>query len=531
MYSVLIRGGKVVDGSGQAAFRADVAVQDDRIVEVGVGLSGPAEKIIDADGLVVAPGFIDIHSHSDGTIFDHPLSDSKLLQGVTSEVIGNCGIGAFPVKAKYKEELIHYMEIHEFTFPSAGVSWEDFDQYVDVLAGLGLGPNLLPLVAHGNLRGAVMGFDDREPTAAEQAEMEQLLAAALERGAWGMSTGLIYPPGSFAQTEELISLSRILAQYKAIFTSHIRGESGTLRQSLEEVIRIGRESGARIEISHLKAMGKPQWGLGKECLKRLEAARTEGVDIAADQYPYEASSTSLTALVPQWAHSGGVGELLRRLESPELSHRIKEEIAREMSVRGGPERVQVAGVASAKNAKVASGKTIAQLAELWSMSPVDTVIRLILEEDGAVGAVYFSMSEEDMKAILADSHVAVGSDGRGMKAETDSGKATHPRSYGTFPRVIGRFVREGVLPLERAVYKMTGLPAERLRLSNRGFIRPGYAADVTVFDPVTVADQADFANPHQYPVGIEYVLVNGQLAAKDGRLTGQAAGRVLRKRL
>jgi N-acyl-D-amino-acid deacylase len=202
-----------------------------------------------------------------------------------------------------------------------------------------------------------------------------------------------------------------------------------------------------------------------------------------------------------------------------------------MSVRGGPERVQVAGVASAKNAKVASGKTIAQLAELWSMSPVDTVIRLILEEDGAVGAVYFSMSEEDMKAILADSHVAVGSDGRGMKAETDSGKATHPRSYGTFPRVIGRFVREGVLPLERAVYKMTGLPAERLRLSNRGFIRPGYAADVTVFDPVTVADQADFANPHQYPVGIEYVLVNGQLAAKDGRLTGQAAGRVLRKRL
>jgi N-acyl-D-amino-acid deacylase len=326
MYSVLIRGGKVVDGSGQAAFRADVAVQDDRIVEVGVGLSGPAEKIIDADGLVVAPGFIDIHSHSDGTIFDHPLSDSKLLQGVTSEVIGNCGIGAFPVKAKYKEELIHYMEIHEFTFPSAGVSWEDFDQYVDVLAGLGLGPNLLPLVAHGNLRGAVMGFDDREPTAAEQAEMEQLLAAALERGAWGMSTGLIYPPGSFAQTEELISLSRILAQYKAIFTSHIRGESGTLRQSLEEVIRIGRESGARIEISHLKAMGKPQWGLGKECLKRLEAARTEGVDIAADQYPYEASSTSLTALVPQWAHSGGVGELLRRLESLSFPTALKKRL-------------------------------------------------------------------------------------------------------------------------------------------------------------------------------------------------------------
>jgi len=530
MYSVLIRGGKVIDGSGKTAFVADVALRDDRIVEVGVGLSESATEIVNADNLVVAPGFIDIHSHTDGTIFTHPLSDSKLLQGVTSEVIGNCGIGAFPVNSKYKEELFRYLEIHEFSFPSTGIGWENLNQYTETLEGLGLGPNLLPLVAHGTLRCAVMGFDDREPTATELREMEHLLMVALESGAWGMSTGLIYPPGSFAKTEELIDLSQVLSRYKRIFTSHIRGESAALRQSLAEAIRIGEESGVRVEISHLKAMGKPQWGLGKECLTCLESARAAGIDIAADQYPYEASSTSLTTLVPQWAHSGGVGELLKRLIAPELSECIKKEIAHEMEVRGGANRIQITGVASSKNAAVVSGKTIAQIADMWNLNPVEVVIQLLLEEEGAVSAVYFSMLEDDVKAILADSHVAVGSDGRGMNRNTGRGLATHPRSYGTFPRVLGHFVREGVLPLERAVYKMTGLPSERLGLHRRGLIKAGYAADLTLFDPTTIADRADFANPHQYPEGVEYVFVNGKLAAKGGILTGVTAGKVLKRK-
>jgi len=528
---VLIRGGLVVDGTGRPGCRADVALEEGRIAEIGAKLSGPARQVIEADGLVVAPGFIDIHSHSDGSVFAHPLSESKVLQGVTSEVVGNCGIGAFPVTPEQKEELLGYLKIHEFVFAPAGITWTDLGEYARAVEALGPGPNIIPLVAHGALRSAAMGFEDREPAAAELTRMEELLAQALEQGAWGLSTGLIYPPGSFARTDELIALARVLARYGALYASHIRGESGTLLTALDEAIAIGAASGARVEVSHLKALGRPQWGQGKECLARLAAARARGVDVGADQYPYEASSTSLTALVPQWAHSGGAGELLKRLAAPELRERLETEIEREMLVRGGPERVLIAGVGSAKNAGV-SGQTLAQIAQGWGLSPAAAVVRLLLEEKAAVGAVYFSMAEDDVEAILADERVAVGSDGRGMNAEADAGEATHPRSYGTFARVLGRYVREkGLLSLETAVYKMTGLPAERLRLTDRGRLRPGLAADVTVFDPAQVADRADFANPHRYATGIEYVFVNGCPIVAAGRLTGRAGGRVLRKDL
>lgn len=530
MAEVIIRNGLVVDGTGGQGYRADVVVQEDKIVEIGARLSTPAKRTIDADGLVIAPGFIDIHSHSDGSIFAHPLSESKILQGVTSEVVGNCGISAFPVAPAHMEELVGYLKIHEFLFSQEDITWTDFKDYAHALERHGLGPNFLPLVGHGSLRGAVMGFEDREPTADELASMEGLLTQMLDQGAWGMSTGLIYPPGSFAKADELVALSRVLADYDALYSSHIRGESSTLLEALDEAIYIGANSGAKVEVSHLKAMGRPQWGQGRECLARLAKAREQGVDIGADQYPYEASSTSLTALIPQWAHSGGARELLKRLNAPELRERLEAEIQREMTVRGGPERVLIAGVGSAKNANL-SGQTLEQIAKLWGVSPVAAVMRLLGEEEAAVGAVYFSMATEDVEAILADRQVAVGSDGRGMNAETDAGKATHPRSYGTFVRVLGRYVREKkLLTLETAVYKMTGLPALRLSLGDRGHLKVGSAADITIFDPVRVIDVADFVNPHQYARGVEYVFVNGSLAVVSGRLTGNMAGRVLRKR-
>ncbi|HHY36862.1 MAG TPA: D-aminoacylase [Firmicutes bacterium] len=528
MYTVLIKDGEVFDGTGREAFRADIALQGDRIAAIGPEIMEPAELVIDAGGLAVAPGFIDIHTHTDATIFSCPLSTSKLLQGVTSEVIGNCGVGAFPVNPKYKGELLEYLKIHGFSFPSQGITWKDLAGYTAALAELALGPNLLPLVAHGALRGAVVGFGNQKPTATMQARMEQLLAAALEQGAWGLSAGLIYPPGSFADTEELIGLARVVKDYDGIFSLHIRGESQSLRQSLEEAIRIAGESGARVQVSHLKAMGRPQWGMGRECLARLQQARAAGIDIGADQYPYAASSTSLTALVPQWAHSGGVGQLLQRLADPELVGRIKEEIAREISLRGGPERIKITGVASWPTADMVVGKTLDQIAAAWKLSPAAAVVRLLQEEKGVVNAVYFSMEEEDVKTILASENVGVGSDGSGMARE--KGKTTHPRSFGTFPRVIGPCVREGVLTLALAVYKMTGLNARRLGLKDRGLLRPGFAADLTLFDPATVCDRADFSDPQQYPAGIEYVLVNGRLAVCRGALTGVAAGRVLLKK-
>jgi N-acyl-D-amino-acid deacylase len=353
---------------------------------------------------------------------------------------------------------------------------------------------------------------------------------ALQQGAWGMSTGLIYPPGSFAKTEEVIALSRILARRGALYTSHIRGEGDTVLESLEEAVRIGRESGARVQISHLKALGQRNWGRGREALARLEAARRSGVDVGADQYPYTATSTSLSAVVPAWAHAGGVVELLGRLADPALAERLRGEIGQLLQARGGPSRVTICRAASERNAHL-SGKTLAAIAQTWNLEPESAVIRLLTEERGTVSAVYFVLADEDVDAILAADWVAVGSDGRGMSATHDADTATHPRSYGTFPRVLGRYVRErGLLSLPTAVRKMTSVPAGRLGLVDRGAVRPGYAADLVLFDPATIRDRSDFQHPHQYAVGVEHVFVNGRPVVRDGRLSGETSGRVLRRR-
>lgn len=518
-----------MDGSGRPPFRANVAIENDQIRSIGPEVRESAEQAVEADGLILAPGFIDIHSHTDGTIFKHPLSESKILQGVTTEVVGNCGSGYFPVNPQRGDLLVGYVKMLDFHLPPEGVDWTDFGGYARRLEKLNLGINLAPLVAHGSLRIAVMGADERAPSAAELEEMEALLAKLLQQGAWGLSTGLIYPPGSFAQTEELIALGKVLARFGALYTSHIRGESGTLLQALDEAIRIGREGGPRVEISHLKALGKDFWGQGKEILAKLEKARREGVDIMADQYPYEATSTSLTAMVPAWAQAGGVDELLKRLAAPELRDRLRREILQAMNTRGGPERVLIASLGSSGGAGL-SGKTIAQIAALWNCPPEEAVIRLLLREKATAMAVYFSLSEKDVETIMASEQVAVGSDGQGMNADEDAAATTHPRSYGTFARVLSRYVREqGILSLPAAVYKMTGLPAARLGLRERGLLKPGYAADLVLFDPARIQDRADFQNPHQYAAGIVHVWVNGVQAVKDGKLSGNAPGRVLRK--
>ena len=530
MFSFLIRGAQVIDGSKGEPFRGDIAVENGMITEVSPSIKGGAKTVIEADGLVAAPGFIDIHSHTDLSIFKHPLAESKALQGVTTEVIGNCGIGAFPVNDERKSVLIDYLRMHDFHLPSDGLSWNNFTQYADQLDRIGLGLNLAPLVAHGALRIAVLGAEDRVPGDRELERMKSLLTDSLEQGAWGLSTGLIYPPGSFAKTEELVDLAKIVADYEAIYTSHIRGEGATLMEALDEAIHIGKKSGVKVEVSHLKAMGRDNWGRGKAALLKLEKARQSGVDIAADQYPYEATSTSLTALVPSWAHTGGVDELLRRLASPETAKRLQAEILREMNQRGGPSRIVIAEMGSAKNVGL-SAKNVSQIAELWQCAPERAVMRLLLEEKAAVGAVYFSLSDEDVAAILSSDQVSVGSDGTGMKAEDDFGKSTHPRSYGTFPRILGVYAREkGTLSLAKAIYKMTGLAASRPGLKNRGLIKPGFTADLVLFDPLTIQDRSTFDHPHQYAIGVVYTWVNGCPTVREGIITGNTPGRVLRKR-
>jgi len=530
MSSFLIRGARVIDGSNREPFRGDIAVDNGMITEVSPSIKGRGKTVIEADGLVAAPGFIDIHSHTDLTIFKHPLAESKALQGVTTEVVGNCGIGAFPVNDDRRAALTDYLKMHEFHLPSDGLSWNHLTQYADQLDRIGLGLNLAPLVAHGALRIAVLGAEDRIPSDQELEKMKALLADSLEQGAWGLSTGLIYPPGSFAKTEELVDLAKILARYEALYTSHIRGEGATLIEALDEAIAIGKKSGVRVEVSHLKAMGKDNWGRGKEALSKLEKARQSGVDIAADQYPYEATSTSLTALVPSWAHAGGISELLKRLASPETTERLQTEILREMNHRGGPSRIVIAEIGSAKNFEL-SGKNVSQIAELWNCAPEIAVMRLLLEEKAVVGAVYFSLSDEDVDAILSSDQVSVGSDGMGMKTEEDLGKSTHPRSYGTFARILGFYTRErGILSVAKAIYKMTGLTAGRMDLRNRGFIEPGFTADLVLFDPLTIQDRSTFDHPHQYATGVVHTWVNGCPTVQEGRITGNTPGRVLRKR-
>jgi N-acyl-D-amino-acid deacylase len=531
MHAFLIRGATVVDGSGGPPVQADVALEGERIKACEARIAAAGREVIDGDGLVLSPGFIDIHSHTDMTIFHHPLAESKVLQGVTLDVTGNCGIGPFPVNPDRKGMLFDYLRVLDFLAPPGGVDWTDFTQYADRLDRLGLGINLAPLAAHGALRIAAMGSENRPPTPDELGHMEALLDTLLAEGAWGMSTGLIYPPGSYARTEELIALATVLSRHGALYTSHIRGESATLDQALDEAIRIGRESGVRVEVSHLKALGKAYWGRGKEALDRLMRARAEGIDIGADQYPYEATSTSLTALVPQWAHEGGVAELLGRLASPDLRARLREEILREMEVRGGPERVRVAGVGSDRNRGL-SGRNLSQIALERRESPEETVIGLLLEEKGVVSAVYFSLSDEDVAAIMTSDQVAVGSDGSGFNAARAEGQVIHPRNYGTFARVLGLYARErGLLSLPAAIFKMTGLPARRLGLRDRGQLRPGWAADLVLFDPDRVRDRSSFESPHQYATGVAHVFVNGCPVVRNGHLTGETPGRVLRRAL
>jgi len=529
MHSYLFRGATLVDGSGTPPRLADVAVSGGRITAVGAKIDTAAATTVDAGGLVLAPGFIDIHSHTDTTVSRYPRAESKLFQGVTTEVVGNCGLGAFPVEAGQDRELAGFLHLHDFALPAGGLPWRDLAQYTDHLEGHGLCLNLAPLIGHIPLRIASMGMEDRAPTPAELAQMRDLLATALRQGAWGMSTGLIYPPGSYAETPELVELARVLARHGALYASHIRSEVDGLMTALDEAVAIGRLSGARVQVSHLKAMGKQRQGRAKEALARLAEARAAWVDVGADQYPYAASATTLSAVVPSWAHAGGTSELLDRLRDRELRGRLLAEIGEAMAAREGADGIMVANCRSERN-RALSGETVARVAAAWGCAPEEAVIRLLVEEGGSVGAIFFSMVEEDVAAILADPLVAIGSDGHGLNAEEAAGEATHPRSYGTFPRVLGRYVRdEGCLSLETAVHKMTGLPARRLGFADRGLVRDGYTADLVLFDPATVADRATYADPHRYAAGIVHLLVAGEPVLWDGALTERTPGRVLRK--
>jgi N-acyl-D-amino-acid deacylase len=498
-FDLILRGGQVVDGTGNPWVRADIGVIGDRIARIGDLSDAVARRVIDAEGLVVAPGFIDPHTHAVRGIFDVPTADNYLLQGVTTLTEGNDGSSPFPIGA-------HLARITQTA----------------------ISPNWAVFVGQGTIRGEVIGADDREPTANELDQMRGLVADAMREGALGLSTGLFYVPGSFTSTEEVIELSKIAAAHGGIYISHMRDEAQQLLESVRETIRIGEEAGLPVQMTHHKAISRDMWGRSVDSLALVDAARARGVDITIDQYPYTASQTTINALVPQWAQAGGRDELLARIDDPEIRRRIREEIVYRIEHdRGGGDPANVV-IGLCTWDRSLEGKNLAEIladrGEAVTLAgAADLVLEIILR--GGARAIYHAMDEADVERIMQHPATAIGSDG-GVSVFGES--VPHPREYGTFARVLGRYVRErGVLTLEEAVRKMSGATAQRLGLPDRGLLREGLIADIAVFDAAAVIDRATFAEPHQYAEGVEYVIVNGTLVVDGGDHTGARPGRVL----
>ncbi len=516
----------VVDGTGAPARKADVAVKGDTIVGIGAVDRDHAGRVVDASGLMLAPGFIDMHTHSDRTLLIDPSAQSKVRQGVTTELIGNCGNSPAPCIGPVADE-----ETARLGRYGLQPSWRTMGEYLDALADSGVGINVVALVGHGTVRKAVMGYAMRAPDAGELAAMRRHVAESLDGGAIGLSTGLIYPPGCYAETEEIVELSKEVGAARKIYATHMRNEGVRLLDSVQEAIRIGRESGASVEISHHKAATRHAWGLVNDSLELIEAANAEGLAVDFDQYPYRASSTGLGALLPPWAHEGGVPALTARLRDPAERSRLLDELRSDQAAgfRRGMDWDEIL-IADCRGDRSLDGKTIAQIAAERNADPAETVVDVLLASDCEVGAIFFSISEDDVKTVMRHPLMMVGSDSRSLVigAKTQEGKP-HPRTYGTFVRILGQYVREeGVLSWEEAIRKMSGRPAAKLGLADRGTIEVGKRADLVLFDPATVRERATFEDPHQYPEGVRMVVVNGRVAVDGSEHTGALAGRVLR---
>lgn len=530
-YDILIRNGHVVDGTGNPWMQGDVGVTGDRIVFVGRAAAGvTAKRVIDAKGLVVAPGFIDMLEQSEWNLLIDKQAFSKLTQGITSGITGEGGSIA-PQNDETLADRRDMIQHYHLT-----VDWHDLDGYFHRLEKQGSGINLGTYVGATQVRRYVIGAADRPPTPAELTRMQQLVEEAMQQGAMGVSTSLIYAPAFYAKTDELIALAKAAAKYGGIYASHIRNEGDREMEALDEAFRIGREANLPVEIWHLKVSGRQNWGKMPGVIAAIQAARASGLDVTANQYPYTASGTSLGAAIPPKYHEGGSEAFVNRLKDPQVRAAIRRELAgtdanTENMWRGtgGPQGILVASVLDPE-LKYYEGKTIAQIAADEHKDPLDALMDVVIAGKDHVGAVYFTMNEDDVKYAMQQSFVSVGTDAGAANIQGPlSESKLHPRSYGSFPRILGRYVREQhLLTLEQAIRKFTSLPAQRMGLRDRGILRAGMFADITIFDPDKVNDVATFEDPHHASVGIQYVLVNGVISLDNGKVTGQFGGRPLR---
>ena len=528
MYDLVIVGGEVLDGSGAPAVRADVAVQDGRIAEVGDLARARAQRRLDAAGRVVAPGFIDSHSHDEFNLPVNPLIPGKTLQGVTTQVTGQCGWSPAPILPAHRKTFV---ENASFLDSGLDYAWDTMGEFLAAMPPLAV--NLAQLVGHVAVRCAVMGVEDRLPSAEELERMRQLVAQSMEQGAFGFSTGLVYPPSAYAQTDEIAELAQVAARYGGGYHTHMRNEGERIFDSVREAAEIGRRSGAAVNISHLKISGKNHWGHAAELLALLEELRAGGVRLNWDQYPYPAGSSGLKSLLPNWAHVGGTEGLIGRLESPAQRDQIRAEMLEGMSEHGYMKIAAWTDVMIADSPKqpAYNGLNLQEIGERERKLPVDSMLDLLLQDYAKTLAIFFTIGVEDMERILAHPATTIGSDGiiTTVPGQPDLTKP-HPRYYGTFPRILGRYAREQhLLTLPQAVHKMTGLPAEQLGLTDRGRIAPGLGADLVVFDAGSVLDRATYKEPQQHPEGIDEVIVNGVSVVSGGQHTGATPGTILRR--
>ena len=521
VHDIVIQNGTIYDGSGGAPFVGTVAIRGDRISHVGAPDALRGRTIIDADGLAVSPGFINMLSWTATALFRDGKSQGDIRQGVTLEVLGE-GSSLGPLNDRMRRAWLDRQSEIKYDIP-----WTTLGQGLEHLVGLGVAPNLASFVGATTLRIHEVGYENRPATAAELDRMKELARTAMEEGAVGMSSALIYAPADYASMEELVSLARVVAKYDGLYISHMRSEGSELLEALDELFTIARKAGIRAEIYHLKASRRDNWHKLDELIRRVEQAQKDGLQITADMYTYNASSTGLTGVIPTWVQEGGHEQWMNRMRDPEVRKRLAGELRDQLS-KQPPEGILLVGFRNKELGKQFMGKTLAEAARIRGESPEDAVIDMVLEDDSRIQCVYFSMSEDNIRKKIALPWVSFCSDAASLDPAwaTDM---THPRAYGSFARVLGKFVRdEKIIPLREAIRRLTSFPAANLKIRNRGSLKEGYFADVVVFDPETVSDHATFKKPHQYSTGVSHVFVNGEQVLREGEHTGAKPGRLVR---
>ena len=526
MLDILIKNGTIVDGTGSNRYQADVGIADGVITEIAKDLDIPAKSIIDAENQIVSSGFIDIHSHSDlSPFFTNYKMQSKLYQGISLEIVGNCGISCLPTNDKSRKTITELLE-GALALPLNGMVAEDnsITDYAEHIGRCPAATNVGLLIGHGTLRGCVMGFDMRPPTKEELQAMADLLDHELTHGAFGMSLGLIYPPSSYGDLEEFIVLAKVLKKHEAILTVHMRSESTHIFDAVREMLKVAESSHVHLQISHLKLIGKPQWGKADELLAMIKEARSKGLDVTCDQYPYTATSTNMAAMVPGWAQSGGPEAMCKRLAKP--SEELLKEIKIEMERRGGADKVLI--VSTHDKYPEFDGVTLDKAAKALKLEPEMAVTVLLCAANGGIPCCYFCLAEEDMLTIMRELFICVGSDGYAFPFDKGLINTNpHPRSFGTFPRFLQITREKQLMSLEAAIRKITALPAEILGLNDRGTIAIGKKADLTIFDASQIADRSSYTDSLRKPAGINYVIIDGKIALAKGEQVGEDFGRVL----